>query len=58
MIKKKLKFIFDVKTSTLNNAEISIIIENQKIEKNAITKNQKFEKIIEKTTRNHIKNFF
>ena len=58
MIKKKFKFIFVVKTSTSNNVEISIVIENQKIEKNAMTKNQKFERVIEKTTRKHIKKSF
>ena len=47
-----------MKTSTLNNVEISIVIKNQKTEKNAMTKNQKFERVIEKTTRKHIKKSF
>ena len=55
MTKKKFKFIFVVKTSTSNNVEISIAIENQRTEKNVMTKNQKFERVIEKTTREHIK---
>ena len=55
MIKKKFKFIFAVKTSTSSDAEISIATENQRTEKNAVTKNQEFERVIEKTTREHIK---
>ena len=49
MIKKKYKFVNDVKISKFNVANVSIVLKNEKIEKNAMTKNQKFEQI-EQTT--------
>ena len=49
MIKKKYKFVSDVKILKFNVANASIVLKNEKIEKNAITRNQKFEQI-EQTT--------
>ena len=56
---KKYKFVNDVKISKFNVANASIALKNKKIEKNAITKNRKFEQI-EQTTiiQNKIKTFF
>ena len=49
MIKKKYKFVNDVKISKFNATNVSIVLKNEKIERNAMTKNQKFEQI-EQTT--------
>ena len=43
MIKRKYKFVIDVKIMIFNNVNTTTVLENQKIERNAITKNQKFE---------------
>ena len=59
MIRKKYKFVNDVKISEFNAANASIVLKNEKTEKNAMTKNQKFEQI-EQTTivQNKEKAFF
>ena len=47
-----------MKISTFNNVKTSIVFENKKTKKNAITKNKKFKQIDDKTIQKHIKIFF
>ena len=42
---KKYKFVYDVKILKFNVTNASIARKNEKIEKNAMTKNQEFEQI-------------
>ena len=52
MIKRKYKFVNDVKISKFNVTNASTALKNEKIERNAMTKNRKFEQIeqVEQTT--------
>ena len=58
MIKKKYKFVIDMKTTIFNNVNTTIVSKNQKIERNTITKNQKFEQIDNEIIQKYIKKFF
>ena len=47
-----------MKISTFSDIETSIVFKNKKIERNAITRNEKFEQISDEATQKHIKIFF
>ena len=59
MIKRKYKFVSDVKISEFNAANASTVLKNEKVERNAVTKNREFEQIEQMTiTQNKKKTFF
>ena len=58
MIKKKYKFVSDVKTSKFDDIETRIVSENKITENNSITKNKKFEQIDGEVIQKYIKKIF
>ena len=52
IIKRKYKFVNDIKISEFSAVNVSVVLKNKKIENNTITRNREFEQIeqIEQTT--------